>query len=87
MAVIVNGQFVEDERFIEAFRQLGGFEIDTTTPGGRSQANALRRLSERQGCRTGSAAPEGLGVRVYCVGRGGEVDVEKLARYARLIRR
>jgi len=49
VAVIVNGQFVEDERFIEAFRQLGGFEIDTTTPGGRSQANALRRLSERQG--------------------------------------
>jgi len=48
VAVIVNGQFVEDERFIEAFRQLGGFEIDTTSPGGRSQANALRRLSERQ---------------------------------------
>jgi len=43
-------------------------------------------LSGRVG-RTGSAAPEGLGVRVYCVGRGGEVDVEKLARYARLIRR
>jgi len=48
VAVIVNGQFVDDERFIEVFRQLGGFGLDTTTPGGRFQANALRRLSERQ---------------------------------------
>jgi len=48
VAVIVNGQFVEDERFIKVFRQLGGFELDTTTPGGRYHANSLRRLSERQ---------------------------------------
>ncbi len=48
MALIVNGEFVEDDRFINAFRQLNGFEIDPAAIGGQQEAERLRQLAERR---------------------------------------
>ncbi len=48
MALIVNGEFVPDKRFIEVFRQLGGFEVDPTAKGGQHEDARLRRVAERR---------------------------------------
>lgn len=48
MAVIVNGELVGDQRFIEVFRQLGGFNLDPAGGAGLQQAGPLRRLSEQR---------------------------------------
>jgi parvulin-like peptidyl-prolyl isomerase len=48
MALIVNGEFVEDDRFIRVFRQLGGFEIDPAVKGGQREAARLRQVAERR---------------------------------------
>ena len=48
MALIVNGEYVEDARFIDAFHQLGGFEIDQAVKGGQHEAAKLRHMAERR---------------------------------------
>jgi len=48
MALIVNGEFIEDRRFIEVFRQLGGFEIDQAAKYGQHDAARLRHVAERR---------------------------------------
>lgn len=48
MALIVNGEYVGDERFIEVFRQLGGFDLDPTEVGRRHEAATLRQVAERR---------------------------------------
>lgn len=48
MALVVNGEFVEDGRFIHAFRQLGGFEINPAVKGGQHEEARLRQVAERR---------------------------------------
>ncbi len=48
MALVVNGEYVEDGRFIEAFRQMGGFDIDPVDASRQHEAVALRHLAERR---------------------------------------
>lgn len=48
MALVVNSEYVEDGRFIEAFRQMGGFDIDPVDASRQHEAVALRHLAERR---------------------------------------
>jgi len=48
MALIVNGEFVEDDRFIRVFRQLGGFEIDPAAKGEQHETARLRQVAEQR---------------------------------------
>ncbi len=48
MALIVNGELVEDGRFIEMFRQMGGFAIDPAVLGTSQEAAMVRQLAERR---------------------------------------
>lgn len=48
MALIVNGEFVEDSRFFKVFGQLGGFEVDQAAKGWQHEAARLRHVAERR---------------------------------------
>ncbi len=48
MALMVNGELVEDGRFIQAFRQLGGFELDAAREGAQQEEAQVRRIAERR---------------------------------------
>lgn len=48
MSLLVNGEFIEDQRFIEVFRQLGGFDLAPTAIDRAQKAATLRQLAERR---------------------------------------
>ncbi len=48
MAVLVNGELVTDDRFIDTFREFGGFDVDPVDASRQHEAVALRHLAERR---------------------------------------
>ena len=48
MACVVNGEFVETQRFFDAFRRLGGFEVDEASNDDTHEAETLQHRAERQ---------------------------------------
>jgi peptidyl-prolyl cis-trans isomerase C len=48
VAIVVNGELIEDILFLEEFRHLGGQSIDLTHPGAAHELDRIRHLSERR---------------------------------------